>query len=357
MYTFFRYLLATTIAMGPALYGLDAQAQQPPAVVELTSVTERESSSVVKLPGTVISTRDAQIASEVAGRLTWVAEVGDYIQAGEPVAIIDDHLFQLRLRNNQAEIARIDADIDYNDRLIQRLQKLAAQNNMAQSELDEVESRLEMLRQEKRIAEVDRDRTEYDLDRSKVTAPFAGVVASRTMTLGEYTSAGTALIRLVDTDALEISVNAPLRVAHYNSAGVEVQIEADDRQTLVPIRGIVPVGDPTSRMLELRLSVPGGEWLIGEAVTVEIPDSQPKSMLTVPRDALVLRDNETFIYTVSGDTTALKVPVIAGPGRGSNIAIEARINAGDPVIIRGAENLRDGQALKIIQHHIAASPN
>ena len=50
MYTFFRYLLATTIAMGPALYGLDAQAQQPPAVVELTSVTERESSSVVKLP-------------------------------------------------------------------------------------------------------------------------------------------------------------------------------------------------------------------------------------------------------------------------------------------------------------------
>ena len=60
---------------------------------------------------------------------------------------------------------------------------------------------------------------------------------------------------------------------------------------------------------------------------------------------------------MSGDTTAVKVPVIAGPGSGSNIAIEARINAGDPVIVRGAENLRDGQALKIIQHHIAGNPD
>ena len=125
----------------------------------------------------MISTRDAEISAELSSRLTWVAEVGEHVEQGEPLAIIDDHLLQLELRNNEAQIARIGADIDYNQRQIKRLEKLAQQNNTAQSELDQMRSRLEMLVQEQRIAEVDRDRTRYDLQRSKVAAPFSALVA------------------------------------------------------------------------------------------------------------------------------------------------------------------------------------
>ena len=64
------------------------------------------------------------------------------------MAVIDDHLLQLQLRNDEAQMARINADIDYNRRQMKRLQQLAEQNNMAQSELDEVESRMAMLAQD-----------------------------------------------------------------------------------------------------------------------------------------------------------------------------------------------------------------
>ena len=329
-------------------------AQQPEAIVELATVSEESASSVVKLPGTVISTRDAHIAAEISGRLTWVAQVGDHVEQGDVIARIDDHLLQLKMRNDKAEIARLEADIQYNTRQIGRLQKLALQNNMARSEIDEVESRLEMLLQEQRIAEVELDRTRYNLQRAEVKAPFPGVIAARELYTGEYTSPGDPLVRLVDTLQVEISVNAPLKVARYNRPGSEVEVAANGEKSVSAIRGMVPVGDERSRMMELRLSVEPGQWMIGEAVTVELPDNAASTALSIPRDALVLRENNVFVYTVSKDNTAVKVPVKTLAGRGSRIAVEGGLAVGDAVVVRGAERLREGQALKVVSNDLAA---
>ena len=346
-------LLAASLTLG--LVSQAAVAQQPEAIVELAVVKEETASSVVKLPGTVISTRDAQIAAEISGRLTWVAQVGDYLEEGEVLARIDDHLLQLKMRNDQAEIARLEADIQYNRRQIQRLQKLALQNNMARAELDEVESRLEMLLQEQRIAEVELDRTRYDLQRAQVKAPFAGVVASRELYTGEYTTPGDPLVRLVDTRQVEITVNAPLKVARFNQPGSQVEVEAEGQTAISAIRGMVPVGDARSRMMELRLSVEPGQWMIGEAVNVSLPDTAATSALSIPRDALVLRDRDVFVYRVSEENTAVKVPVKTLAGRGAHIAVTGDLAAGDAVVVRGGERLREGQALKVVSNDLAAN--
>jgi RND family efflux transporter MFP subunit len=311
--------------------------------------------SVLRLPGTVLSRQDAEISAEVSGRLVWVAEVGEQIQQGEALAVIDDHLLQLQLRNDWAQIERLKADIEYNQRQIARLQRLAEQDNTSKSGLDEVQSRLQMLLQEQRIAEVDRDRTAYDLDRAQVKAPFSGVVASRDADTGEYTQPGDPLLRLVDLESLEISVTAPLRAARYNEPGSTVQVAGAGRQLGARIRALVPVGDSISRMMELRLSLEPGHWYIGEAVTVELPDGLPAETLSVPRDALVLRDKEVFVYRLSADNTAIKVPVTTSPGRGTNIAVEGELEAGAQVIVRGAERLRDGQAVRINERGQAAA--
>jgi RND family efflux transporter MFP subunit len=347
-----RNLFAVTLALLLATAG--ARGQVPDATVETATVTLEETSSVISLPGTVISTRDAEIAAEISGRLTWVARVGDQVEAGEPLAHIDDHLLRLQLRNDEAEIARLEADIQYHRRQIARLQRLAVTNNMAQSELDEVESRLQMRLQEQRIAEVSRDRTLYDLSRAHVTAPFNGVVAARSMAPGEYTGRGDALVRLVDTTDLEISVNAPLRVARYNAVGSTAQVQTDGEVASTTIRGMVPVGDERSRMMELRLVTQSDHWLIGEAVTVMLPDGERRSALSVPRDALVLRDREVYVYSVSEEGTAMKVPVRTLAGHGERIAVEGALHAGDEVVVRGAERLREGQPLKIVQAALAA---
>jgi RND family efflux transporter MFP subunit len=350
-----KQIVAAMLAILLPLGGALAHAQAPEASVELASVTERGVSAMVRLPGTVISRRDSQISAELSGRLNWVAEVGDEVEKGEPIAIIDDHLLQLQLRDNLAEIARVEADINYNQRQSERLERLAAQNNMAQSELDQVKSRQEMLTQDRTKAEVTRDRTLYDIERTQVRAPFPGIIADRQMNLGEYTSPGASLVRLVDTQTLEISVNAPLRAARFNKPGSEVQVESDDRQILTAIRSVIPVGDARSRLMELRIKLEPGHWSIGEAVTVDLVDGDRELSLSVPRDALVLRGDQVFVYTVSADNIAKKIPVIAGSGWGTTIAIDGDLTEGDPVIVRGAERLSDGQKVKVIRHHLAGS--
>ena len=335
-------LLCLGLGGGPA-----SAASAPPAIVEVATVTRSNGTSVLKLPGTVLSMRDSVISAEVTGRLLWVAQVGEHIAKGEPLAIMDDHLLQLQLRNDQAEIERLKADVEYNQRQIARLEQLAAQNNTSRSGLDEAQSQLQMLLQEQSIAEVARDRTLYDLGRSRVAAPFSGVIVSREADIGEYTEPGDPLLRLVDMETLEISVRAPLRASRYNSPQSEVSVEGDGQTLRAEIRAIVPVGDALSRMMEIRLTLAPGHWQIGEAVTVELPDSLPESTLSVPRDALVLRDNEVFVYTLSADNTAVKVPVVTSSGHGEHIAIEGELEPGALVVVRGAERLREAQAVKI----------
>ena len=343
---YFGALVFAVAGLG-ACAGTALGATEPPAIVEVAEVGRSSGMAVLKLPGTVLSKQDAQLSAEVTGRLVWVAEVGEHIAAGEPLAIIDDHLLQLQLRNDWAQIERLKADIEYNQRQIARLEALAQQNNTSQSGLDEMQSRLQMLLQEQRIAEVNRDRTVYDIGRARVRAPFSGVIVSRDADLGEYTEPGDPLLRLVDTESLEISVNAPLRSARYNRPEAQVPVYGEGQQATARIRALVPVGDSLSRMMELRLSLAPGHWSIGEAVTVELADSTRADTLSVPRDALVLRDQEVFVYTLSADNTAVKVAVTTSPGNGTEIGVAGDLEAGALVVVRGAERLRDGQAVRI----------
>ena len=348
-------LVALTLGV---LLGLPlGAAAQGEAIVQTASVTREATAPTADLPGTVISTRDAQVRSEIAGRITWIAEVGQLIEKGQPIARLDDHLLALQLRRNEAQVARLKADIDVRTRQRARLARLAQDNNMAEVELDQVEADIEMLRQDLAMAVVDRERTAYDLSRARIPAPFSGIVVARDASEGEYSTAGSPLVRLVDTQSLEISVPAPLRVARFNREGSTVSVRGDTLHSIETVRSVVPVGDPRSRMMELRIALNAGTWLIGEAVTVSLPQAAPTDMLTVPRDALVLRDREQYVYAVGSDNKARKIPVQTAGGMGDRIAVQplsGELEAGASVIVRGAENLREGQDVRVLDNSVAA---
>jgi len=66
----------------------------------------------------------------------------------------------------------------------------------------------------------------------------------------------------------------------------------------------------------------------------------------VPRDALIVREKETFILTVDENDEAKKVNVLVGLGVGEWVSVNGNINAGEEVIIRGAERLRTGEKIR-----------
>jgi len=324
-----------------------AQEAPPPVPVTVTDVLFEPMASSVRVPGSVMSRQDARVAAEVPGRLTWVADVGDPVAAGGVLARIDDEAVNLQLRNDEATIKRLEANLSFLESEARRLQRLTDEQVVAANQLEQMSSQAEAARQELEAARVARDQTLFRLERSQIKAPFGGQVVERLAQPGGFVSPGTEVVRLVDTEHVEVSARAPLSVAPYLREGMTVAIEDGGRRAEAVVRTLAAVGDERSRTFEVRLTPKGDPWLVGTAVRAILPASEPREVLAVPRDALVLRTDETYLFKLAADDTVERVAVTTGIAHGPLIAVEGPLAAGDRVVIRGAERLRPGQTVTV----------
>lgn len=332
------------LSMPPAL------AQAPgPVPVKVGNALRQSMASTLLAPGTVVARNDARIAAEISGRLTWVAEAGQQIRQGELIARIDDQAWQLQLLDNEATIKRLEANLEYLDRQLQRLQQLAQANNAARDRLDESLAQRNMAEQDLVQARVARDQTRYQIDRAQVRAPFPGQIVQRLVQAGEYVSQGGAIARLVDTRNIEVRAQAPMTVAAFLFDDMPVTVHDQSQHMQSRIRSVIPVGDERSRMIEIRVSLAEGAWPIGSAVRVELPRGEPVEVVAVPRDALILRQDSVYLFKVGADNVVEQVPVQTGVGHGELIEVRGDIDQGDRVVIRGGERLRSGQTVTVAQ--------
>ena len=339
-----RLILITALCLTPlACWAQDA----PPAPVSVDQAQSDVFSAALWVSGTVISKHDSRIAAETDGSITWVAEVGERIAEGEPFAVIDDTDLRLELQDKQAQLESLRARQRYQESNLERLNQLAASNNAAVNQLDEATSQLEMTIQEIQRADVTIAQTQRRIDQTRVLAPFPGMVVERLVQVGEFVSRGVPVARLVDTENREIKAQAPLTVSTFIREGLEVSVKHQGRQSLSPVTRVIPVGDGRSRMFEVRVASQNPAWVIGSPVRVALPNSDPRELVAIPRDALVLRGSETFVLRVLEDNTVEKISVNTGIGLGEMVEVIGKVSGGDRVITRGAERLQPGQSVVV----------
>ncbi|MGD9342244.1 MAG: efflux RND transporter periplasmic adaptor subunit [Chromatiales bacterium] len=339
-----------------ALAGQAALAQQgpPPPTVRVDQAQRQKMASVVQAPGTVVSRNDARIAAEISGRLSWVAEAGDLIESGDVIARIDDRALSLQLQEDDATIKRLEANLVYLSQQLDRLQKLARQNNAARNQLDESTAQKAMAEQDLVQARVSREQTLYSLQRAQVRAPFSGQIVERMVQAGEFISVGGTIARLVDTTNIEVRARAPMVVAPYLFADMKVTVRDQRHFTNNTIRSVIPVGDERSRMIEVRVALDPDSWVIGSAVRVELPRSEATEVVAVPRDALILRQDIIYLFKLVEGNKVEQIPVQTGVGNGSMIEVRGNISDGDQVVIRGGERLQPGQTVQIAEEVVTA---
>lgn len=319
----------------------------PPAPVVVDEARLDVFSAALWVPGTVISRNDARIGAETDGRITWVAEVGERIEAGQPIVRVDDIDLRLDQEDNAARLASLLAQERFQRNNLERLNQLAANSNASANQLDEAQAQLDMTVQEIRRARVAVAQTERRIEQSQVIAPFTGVVVERLVEVGEFVARGAEVARLVDTENREIRAQAPLSVAAWLRPGLEVTVLHGQLESLSPVRQAIPVGDERSRMFEVRVAAADPAWVIGSPVRVALPNGEPRQLVAVPRDALVLRGSEIFVLRVTPDNVVEKISVNTGIGLGSLVEVIGDVSGGDRVITRGAERLQPGQSVVV----------
>ncbi len=338
-------LLATLLAT-PASVGAQDGKGPPPAPVVVAEAESVTLAPVTWYPGTVISRNQARVAAEVQGRLEWVAEIGSAIAAGETVARLDDALLRQSLAENEAAVGREQAKLTYLDAQVERLETLVTQQTATRSRLDEAIAERDIARSELRAVRARLALTRERLERTRIKAPFGGVVTTRYRQSGEWAQSGEAVVRLVDTESLEVQTWIPVAALTFIREGGELSLEANPSRGTGRVQAIVPVGDNQSRLYELRLETSDQSWPVGQDLRVGVPSAAPRPVTAVPRDALVLRRDGTAIYRIGEDGLAERVPVTTGIAEGALVEVDG-ISPGDQVVIRGGERLRPGQAVTV----------
>jgi len=328
-----------------------------PSSVVLANAELRRLAPSVNVPGTVISRNDSRLASELAAKLVWIAEVGTTVKKDETVARLEDFTFKLYEMEAQSRVEREQARVAFLRSEKGRLDQLSEKNLSAQSRLDQTISDLAIAESEEKIARVQLGLTQISMHVTQIRAPFDGIVTERLRSVGERLNVADEVIRVVDPNSLEVVARAPLNTVNFTKLGDVLELHNDYRDDKASVRTIVPFGNPQSHMFEVRLEVDSANWTVGESARLSMPTANVKEVLAVPRDALVLRRSGSSVFKVNADMTVEQVNVITGLGDGTYIEVIGELKPGDRVVVRGAERLSTGMVVSSDGSQSGASGN
>ena len=347
-------LLLSLFATAPA----PAQQQPPASVVQVASVSRTELAPTVAVPGTIYSRNDLQVTAGVAGQLVEVAEPGTFVEKGQTVARIDSRPLLLQRAEQEALLERAEINVRQLESQLRRQRELGGSNLVSEFEIEQTEANRDLAVSDANITRVRIRQIDDQVQRANIRAPFAGVVISRLRNAGEDVSRGEVLGQMTDVQNMEVRAFVPLKHLPRTSVGDAIEIFATNSNYFGHIRSLVPTGDVRSQTFEARIDLPPsatGVWTVGQLVSVAIPIKQRESSLTVPRDALVLRSEGSFVFRINGENKAERIKVEIGDSSGTLVAVSGALIEGDRVAIRGAENLREGADVKVMMSQQGAT--
>lgn len=349
-----RRLPLLLLALAPSL---PAQPERP-APVRLAAVEAATLGAELRLTGTVTAERSARLSPRVDGLVRRVlVDAGDRVEAGAVLLELDAELASLALRRARAGTAQARAQVEESRRLAEEAQRLAADRHIAQTEVATRQAAVTLADAALGAATAaEREQAEL-VARHRLTAPFAGVVAERLTEAGEWVARGTPVLALVATDKLRLDVQAPQERYAEVVEGATVDVRPDARPELVLVGRVqakVPVGDGSSRGFLVRILVDDGEDRLlpgsSASVRIDLPAAAGSSVL-VPADALLrYPDGGNGVFVAVDEAGALRASqrrIEIGRELGGRIEVLSGLAAGEQVVVRGNEGLRDGQAVRL----------
>ena len=341
----FINILLAMIFSAPFAMAEPAPSRTVPVAVDVAEL--RELAPMAEFSGNVISANNARLSTEVEGRLKWIADVGDRVQKGNILVKLDDVFLQQEYQEELAIIESEKAKFTLNDKQVKRFQKLIQQNNVSEAMLDTAISERDISRNAILAAQARASQINERIQRSSIRAPFDGVVTEVLLEVGEWVKDGTNAVRLIDTEELEIVVRVPQKIYPLISHGQRLTIKNFTGSFYASVDTIVPVGTTTARLFELRLK-PEIKLLPGTLVRIVIPTSPARKVVSIHRDALVIRRGSLSVFKISEDNVSQQVMVNVGVGDGDYIEVIGDIVANDRVVTRGGERLRPGVTVTVI---------
>jgi RND family efflux transporter MFP subunit len=328
-----------------------ADAARSPDVREVRVVRaeQRALERIVLAVGTLAAREEASVAAQVAGQLEQNrVDLGDRVAAGQELALIDTTAYEALAKASAANLARAEASAANAAQNLQRIQELHQSKIASISDLDAAVAEAARTRAEVKAAEANHAVARLNLERSRVKAPFPGVVAERVASAGDYLGVGTPILRLVQTDPLRLRLEVSERESVAIKVGLPVRfsVEGESEVYQTKLARVAPAIRAGSRMLLVEADVPNpGGLRAGLFARAQIVVREPTAVVVVPQEALVtFAGLEKVVLFGTGE--AVERTVTTGRREGGWVEISSGLAVGEMVVLAPA-GIRTGQPVRV----------
>lgn len=384
-----RWAVGATLALGlivgggaAAVMGVyarasaeDPRAPTPPLPVRAADVVVSPFYEVTsRHAGRIEPARETRLAFERGGLLTSIAvEEGARVSAGVVVAALDTELLDAALDRQRAELRRLEARLDLAERTSARQGALADRGFSSNQRFDEARFEAQALAAEIDAVNAQIRATEIDLKKSRLRAPFAGVVGARMVDEGAVVSAGQGVAMLQEIARPQARIGAPPDVAERLAAALAAPggaarayvIEAAGRRFRARLAAVRPDLDPSARTVTALFDLLADEDGRGETPAMgEVARLELKTRIDAPGAWIplsALQEGVDGLWTVNTLRPALSEDGATAPGErivgreavevvhveGGRAFVRGSLRDGDTIIAAGVNRVAPGQRVSI----------
>jgi membrane fusion protein (multidrug efflux system) len=314
--------------------------------VEVVKVAASDFSDEASAVGSLKSNESVVLRPETAGRIAAFGfKDGAIVSKGTVLVTLDAAVQEAELQQAKANLALAQTSF-------QRNQELVAKKFLSQQALDTSSANLKVQQAAVQLAEA-------KVGKTRVKAPFNGMVGLRNVSLGDYVKEGQDLINIEDIATLRMDFKLPESYLGRVAKGQAVELTSDalpGQSFKAMLDAVDPLVDQNGRAISARarLDNAAGKLRPGMFVRVRLLFGDRKDVLMVPEQAIVPGAQPAVFKVVEGKATLAKVRI--GVRRAAQVEVVEGLVAGDVVVTAGQLKLREGAPVRAIGEGAPSAP-
>ena len=330
--------------------------KEGPTPVKVMEIKPRDLPIVVEVAGRLTANREVNLALQVSGVVvSYSADVGDRVQAGQVLLELDPKDYELAVAEARANVSAAGARLEMAEKSHRRFEKLLPRQVIARETFEKTETELKAARADLARARANLDYAAERLEKTRLIAPFSGLLAARMVEVGQSVGLGQfmgqAAMTVVDLD--------PIRVKVFLAEKDFVHLDRDD-----PVRVVVEAypdrvfaglvdrmgvkADPATNTFGVEILIDNPQLLLKDGLTarVKITTNLVKNAILIPQSTVLYRENRQEVFVIAGNRAEIR-EIELGRASGGLIRVVTGLKTGDRLAVSGGQYLKPGDQVAV----------